>query len=439
MSSINFNPWGATEITTQQAIDDQSNIFYTVFGTYPNLYPSAPTGAFIQELTDMEVNVNNTCVYITSNVYGLSTSQGIFLDGLGNLFGILRTPATYTIVTCSLLGLPDLTIPANSIISDGTNQFISVDSITLDNSGIATANFTCTVSGQIDVQANSVTTIITPFSGWSSVTNAAPGVSGKNIQNDTAYRYTLQYSQAINGRSFIESLYAIFTNFIAQDGTATTDAYGINVPYIQGFYVYSNYTNTTQTIVPSTTPIPIGGIYITLYAPQYLDAGNPDLNDNLQYIAGIILQQIGANSTNNIQTGSNAFNVDYVNPNYPGIDDVTVNFDSPIATPIEISFTIQLYSKQQNQSTLQLAIQQVILNQFYNGYSNGNVIYPPAKMNVAINTADFIAAIVSIAGACTITAQDIQLVTSGTPATSLTLTVDKIATLALNNITVNLS
>ena len=52
MSNLNFTPWGTTVITTQEALADQSNIFYSVFGTYPNLYPASPTGAFIQELTN---------------------------------------------------------------------------------------------------------------------------------------------------------------------------------------------------------------------------------------------------------------------------------------------------------------------------------------------------------------------------------------------------
>lgn len=439
MFNINFDPWGSSGITAQQAIDDQSNVFKSVFGLFPNLYPSSPTGAFIQELADQEINVNNTCLYITSNVYGLSTSQGIFLDGIGNLFGIKRTPSTKTIVSCQLSGLPNLVVPPNSIVSDGENQFVNMFAVSFGSTGVGVGNFICTQTGQLDIPANSVTTIITPITGWSSVTNAVAGFSGKNIQNDTSFRFTLQYSQSINGKSFIESLYAIFSNFIAQDGSSTVDAYGINVPYIQGFYIYSNYKSTSQTLVPSTTPIPVGGIYITLYAPQYLSPTNPDLNKNLQYIAGIILQQSGANTTNNIQTGANAFNVDYVNTSYPEIDDVNVKFDSPIATPISISFTLTLYNKSTNQSSLQLAIQQAILSQFYNGYSNDNVIYPPARMNAAINTADFIAAIVNIAGACTITYQDIELVTGGTPSTSLLLTIDKVATLSLNNINIVLS
>ena len=183
MSNINFTPWGTTTITVGQAVDDVSSIFNTVFNRLPNLSPSSPTGGFIQELANQEVNVNNTMAYVTSNVYGLNTTQGVFLDGIGNLFGILRTPATRTVVACQLVGAPNLIIPANSIVSDGTYQYINNNLITLNPLGMATANFTCTIAGQIDTPVNSVNTIITPITGWSSVNNNTAGDSGDNIEN----------------------------------------------------------------------------------------------------------------------------------------------------------------------------------------------------------------------------------------------------------------
>ncbi len=440
INNINFTQWGTVTITPKQAVSDISNIFYNVFDAYPDLSPSNPTGAFVQELANMEVSVNNTMAYVTSNVYGINTSNGIFLDGIGNLFGIQRTSATNSTVACVLLGTPNLIITGNIttpiLISDGTNQYAYDGNITLDTSGSATALFTCTKIGQINIPANSVTTIITTQLGWSSVTNPLAGIAGNNIQTDTSFRYVLKYSQAINGRGMVESLFAILSNFIAEDGSTTTDAYGINVPYIQGFYIYSNYTTTPQTIVPSYPAIPIGGVYITLYAPQYI---SPTSTSNLQYIAGIILNQIGANTTNNIQsTAGNFYNVNYINPDYPAIDPVVVNFDVPVATPITMSFSLHLYSQNIATNTLIQQIQQAILIQFYNGYTSGNTSYPPAQMNLPINTADYIASILSVAGGCTINTQNIQLVTGGTPATTLTLTVDKIATLSLSNIIITL-
>ena len=436
MSNLNFTPWGTTVITTQEALADQSNIFYSVFGTYPNLYPASPTGAFIQELTNNEVNVNNTCVYICSNVYSLQATNGIFLDGIGGLFGIDRNPATATTVTCQLTGFANTVIPANSIVSNGQYQFKNSLPITLDSSGNGIGLFECTTLGQINVQANSVNLIITAITGWTTVNNNMDGNSGDNVQNDTSYRYVLQYAQARNGRGFVESLYSILTKFIAQDGSSTTNAYGINVPYIQGFYIYSNYTNNPQTIVSGKPAIPRGGVYITLYAPQYLATDNPNLEANKQYIAGLILSQIGANTTNNIQADPYKFSFTYQNPNYPAIDPVLVNFDTPIPTPIEISYTIKLYNPNVNKSDLITKCKNAILEQFYNGYSTNSIIYPPVRMNQPINTADFIANLVNNIGACTIIAQDIQLITGGTAGVSLSLTVDKIATLTTDNITI---
>ena len=361
MSNITITQWGVQTITIEQAVDNISNVFVNTFNKQPSIYPSTPTGAFIQELADMEVNVNNTCAYICSNVYGIDTANGVFLDGIGNLFGIDRIASTKATLTCQLTGIPNLNIPVGSIVSDGKNNFISKTIITLDNHGQGAGIFESQNSGQITIQANTINTILSPITGWSSVDNNSGGVLGQNIQPDTSYRFILKYAQSINGRSFIASLYSVLSKFVAQDGSSTTDAYGINVPYIQGFYAYSNYTNNSQEIVSGLTPIPLGGVYITIYAPQYLSSGNPNYLDNLQYIAGIILNQLGANSTTNIQTATeNKFIVDYVNPDYPQINTVNIKFDQPIATPIEMRYTLKLYSQNKNKLELQGEIKNAI-------------------------------------------------------------------------------
>ena len=439
MSNITITQWGVQTITIEQAVDNISNVFVNTFNKQPSIYPSTPTGAFIQELADMEVNVNNTCAYICSNVYGIDTANGVFLDGIGNLFGIDRIASTKATLTCQLTGIPNLNIPVGSIVSDGKNNFISKTIVTLDNNGLGAGIFEAQNSGQITIQANTINTILSPITGWSSVDNNSGGVLGQNIQPDTSYRFILKYAQSINGRSFIASLYSVLSKFVAQDGSSTTDAYGINVPYIQGFYVYSNYTSSPQEIVSGLTPIPLGGVYITIYAPQYLSSGNPNYLDNLQYIAGIILNQLGANSTTNIQTATeNKFIVDYVNPDYPQINTVNIKFDQPISTPIEMRYTLKLYSQNKNKLELKGLIQNAILEQFYNGYSANGVIYPPATMNLPINTADYIATILNVVGGATIQAQSIKVIDGGSSSESLTLTVDKIATLNVSNIYITL-
>jgi hypothetical protein len=439
MSNITITQWGVQNISIAQAIEDMSNVFLNTFNKEPSLYPSTPTGAFIQELADMEVNVNNTCAYICSNVYGVDTTNGIFLDGIGNLFGIDRIPATKATITCQVAGIPNLTIAKGSIVSDGNNNFISTAIINLNSSGQGSGLFEAEEDGQITVQPNTINTILSPITGWSSVNNNTGGTLGQNIQPDTSYRFTLKYAQSINGRSFIASLYSILSKFVAEDGSSTINAYGINVPYIQGFYIYSNYTSTEQEIVSGLTPVPVGGVYISIYAPQYLANDNPNLASNLQYLSGIILNQLGANSTNNIQLdANNQFIVEYVNTEYPQIDTVTVKFDQPIEAPIEISYSIKLYGQDKNQLEITGLIQNAILEQFYNGYSQNGVIYTPATMNKDINTADYIATILNVVGGCTIQAQNIQIVDAGTEATSLRLTVDKIATLEISNIIITL-
>ena len=289
--------------------------------------------------------------------------------------------------------------------------------------------FTAVTIGAIYSAANSITTIVTPVSGWATVTNPLPTEAGQNIQNDTAYRYTIKYSRYLNGRNSIESLYSALENFMAQDGSSKYDDAGISYPYIQGFYAYGNYTGSPVTPTGATVAIPNGAVYVSIYAPTYLatDAGQ-------QYIAGLILNQI-SNQTCNIQTDSAyQYSVVYSNPNYTEVDPVTVYFDSPQPTQIFIAFTLTVYSANASPASLASSVQKAILSQFYFGYAG----YSPENMNKTINISDYIATIVNTVGACTVTAQAVGI-TSTPTAQTLLLPITEVATLAINNINVTIN
>jgi hypothetical protein len=337
------------------------------------------------------------------------------------------------------LGDDGTIIPARSKVSDGTYIYTTDTDIVLGLIG-GQVSVTCQTIGAIVVPENSINTIITPISGWSSVNNPTAGITGANIQNDTSYRYTLKYCQSINGRGVVASLYAVFANFMNQTGVTTVSYNGIDYPFIQGFFVFVNNASTAQTISPELPAVPAGGVYVTLYAPQFLN--DPAyFSNNQQYIAGLILNQLGAGQTLNLvntttyPTAQN-FSINYINPSYPAINAVTVKFDSPAPAPIAFSFTLKVYSTTLSPATIITNVKNAILGQFYFGYQN----YAPYQMNVPINTVDYILAIINAVGsACTITTQDVRFVGSSTAGTTLSIPLSQVATLNLSNIIIDLS
>jgi hypothetical protein len=434
-SLVTNTQWGTTIISNSEAQTDITAIFTNTFSTTPNLSPAGPTGAFIQELTDMYINVNSTIAYVCSNVYSLTNAQGIFLDGLGNLFGFPRSSATYTTVNITVTGISGTIIPTGSLVSDGTNNyFFTTDYGITGGTNIVTVQ--AVNVGNIIAIPNTINTIITPVAGWGSVNNPTAGITGTNIQNDTAYRYTFAYSQAINGRGLEQSLYAIFLNFMNQYGaTNYTDTNGNTYPYIWGFYVFVNRTNAPYPVITTeSVSVPVGGVYITLYAPNYLDSTSANYNENLQYIAGLILNQIGANQTVNIATisGSRQFNVTYNNPDYPQIKPVTVYFDSPAPIDIYFNFTIKAYNTSISSTIIINNIKNAIFNQFYFGYQT----YPPMTMGNLISASDYILNIINSAGApISVTAQSVNIF-GGSTGASVDVPLNQIATLNMSNITV---
>lgn len=438
MSSIvTATEWGTTIVSNEDALNNITNIFTNTFSQTPNLSPSSLTGAFIQELTNQYINVSSTTAYVTTNVYSLASSSGIFLEGIGGLFDIAKGQPTYTKVICSVLGNFGTVIKKGSAVSDGTYIYTTDSDVVVGLLGVQ-ISVTCLTSGAIVVPENSITTIITPISGWSSVNNPSAGITGSSGQNDTAYRYTIKYCQAINGRGVVESLYAVFANFMNQTGATTVSYNGISYPFIQGFFIFVNNASEAQSISPELPDVPVGGVYVTLYAPQFLNDPAEAIN-NQQYIAGLIMNQLGAGQTLNLvdtttySTAQN-FSIDYTNTTYPAIDRVTVKFDSPAPAPISFAFTIKIYNTTLSPAAIITNVKNAILSQFYFGYQN----YDPCQMNVAINTVDYILTIINAVGsASTITTQEIRFVGSSTAGTTLSVPLSQVATLNPSNITIN--
>lgn len=435
-NAVTITQWSTTIVSNATMLSNIQNTFVNTFGIKANvpdnatLAPASPTGALVQEFTDMAVNTANTMAYVTTNVYGLDTTNGLFLDGLGSLFDIRRATATYTTVTCSITGTVGTVIPFDASVSDGTYLYHPTSAITL-TTPTQSAEFTCSTIGAIHVAANSIKTILTPIKGWASITNPNVGVTGKNIQNDTSYRYTIKYARYINARNCIQALYATLEKFMAQDGATTfTDSANNVYPLVKGFFVDANFTGADKTLSGLSNPLHANQVYISIYAPEYLST-----TDAQQYVAGLILNQI-SNQTANLQLSlSNQYTVSYTNVLYPNLLPVVVKFDKPIATPIQFIFAITIYSASADPAALTVLIQQAIMSQFYFGYSG----YTPENMNKTIYAIDYIKTIINVVGTCTITAHQVALQSGGTPAASLLLTLDKVATLAQNNINITIT
>jgi uncharacterized phage protein gp47/JayE len=78
------------------------------------------------------------------------------------------------------------TVPANTLQNGSNFCNITVVQTTVGAPAEATTTCTCTATGPTAAPANSITSILSPVSGWTGVNNPLDALTGANIESDTA-------------------------------------------------------------------------------------------------------------------------------------------------------------------------------------------------------------------------------------------------------------
>ena len=122
------------------------------------------------------------------NAMNVLTATGEDLDAAASIWGYVRKQAQPTVIIATMSGSEGTIIPMNSIVASGNYQFKTLNSVTIGSNGKATVEVMCLQNGKVIIAANTLTEIITPVSGWDSVTNNNSGVVGYDKESDGAFR-----------------------------------------------------------------------------------------------------------------------------------------------------------------------------------------------------------------------------------------------------------
>ena len=174
-------------------------------------------------------------------------ATGAGLSGLVQLNGLLRKAGRASTLTVALSGTALVTIPAGKRIStnDGRKVF-TLPIVTFDAYGSASAIATCTELGPIDVDVGTVVKILTPSTGWVSVTNPGTCVVGAYEETDSALRVRQRDSTAAPAQSMIESIYSALMQVD-------------NVTYVRLFQNISDTVDERDIPPHFIAPVVIGG------------------------------------------------------------------------------------------------------------------------------------------------------------------------------------
>lgn len=197
----------------EKIINDLNSKFIAEFGSSFDVTPESPDGQIIGIIAD-KISQCWDLAQGSYNSYRPGATQGVGLDAIVELNRITRIVNKPTEVTCVMGGDNGVLIPAGSIVatSDGQYEFTTNNDITIPNAVTAT----CTVTGEIPILANSVTSIISQIDGWTSVNNPGNGITGIDYESDPQLRARREKSTIVTGTNTTEAIYDALSSMSLQ-------------------------------------------------------------------------------------------------------------------------------------------------------------------------------------------------------------------------------
>lgn len=335
------------KLKTQNEWFDEEKQMYLDIDPLWNLDPSTPDGLKLAHDAEVLAALDET-LQQAYNSKDPNKASGVDLNTIASLTGTSRSEGTASTVTGFVLSgvvSPLTTVPAGTIFESVTtgSRWTLDQQWTLDSSGQAVVDITCTVVGPTEADAGTITRIITTVPGLTSCNNPSPATPGTEIESDSSLRVKRATAVGRPGNNQIDSMLG--------------ELYAVTS--VRRVKVYENDTNTTDSngLPPhSIAPIIDGGTDADVAMAIYIKK-NP----------GVALYQAGT-----------PVSADVTSPTYP--DNVkTIKFSRPEYVDMVIAVTIK------NDGSLPSNTQDLIRDAFIEFASGGLV---PAEFGFKVDGFD---------------------------------------------------
>lgn len=322
-----------------------------------------------------------------------------FQDAIGRIYFLTRKPATPTAVTATLNGLAGTVIPAGTLAQDTSgNTYAASGAATIGPAGTVEAEFQNIENGPIPCAAGTLTQVYQAVPGWDTITNAADGTMGQNVESRADFEYRRKNSVALNGKGTPSAIYA--------EVFALTDVLDV--------YVKDNPSGSTVNTGSTNYPIVAHSIYVAA-------VGGTDAE-----VAAAIWRKkdVGCDYNGN----TSVIIVDDSGYSYPQ-PTYTVKFERPAALPV--LFAVSLVNDPSLPSDIVQRIKDAIISRF-NG-ADGTV---RERIGALILASRYYGAVVAVAANVSLISVLIGTVTA--TLSQITVGIDEKPSLSAADITVTL-
>ncbi len=215
------------------------------FGGDLNPAPNTPQGQLAASLAAIIGDRNDQLLALFNGI-DPATATGRMQDAIGRIYFLERKPALPTVVTATCSGLPGTVIAAGARARDqGGRIYVCSDGGTIPVGGNIDLTFACAETGPVACPIGYLSEIYQAIPGWDTITNAAAGVAGRDVENRADFEFRRQQSVAMNGQGSLQSILGAVLNV-----PGVLDAYATenNTDTVSGATITAAIAGTTMTV-----------------------------------------------------------------------------------------------------------------------------------------------------------------------------------------------
>lgn len=245
---IQFTPAGLVIPAETDILAGVQADINAAFGGGLNPALETPQGQLASSQAAVIGDKNNEVALIVNQV-DPQYSADRFQDAIGRIYFLTRKPATPTAVTATLGGIAGTVIPAGTFAqdTDGNTYALSGDA-TIGIAGTVDADFQNVQTGPIPCAAGTLTSVYQAIPGWDTITNAADGTMGSNVESRADFEYRRRNSVALNGKGTPQAIYAAVFDLLD----------------VLDVYVKDNPSGNTVNTGPTNYPILPHSVYVAV-------------------------------------------------------------------------------------------------------------------------------------------------------------------------------
>lgn len=395
---IQFTPAGLVIPAETDILAGVQADMNAAFGGGLNPGLETPQGQLASSQAAVIGDKNNEVALIVNQV-DPQYSDGRFQDAIGRIYFLTRKPATPTAVTATLGGIAGTVIPAGTFAqdTDGNTYALSGDA-TIGIAGTVDADFQNIQTGPIPCAAGTLTSVYQAIPGWDTITNAADGTMGSNVESRADFEYRRRNSVALNGNGTPQAIYA--------EVFALADVLDV--------YVKDNPTGSAVNTGSTNYPIAAHSVYVAV-------VGGTDAD-----VADAIWRKKDLGCDTNGNTSATV--VDQSGYSYPQPSYV-IKFQRPAG--LAVKFAVRIVNDPSLPSNIVTLVKNAIIARF-----NGADGTTRERIGATILASRYYGAVVAVAS--NVSLLDVLIGTSSPTLTQINVGIDQRPTISAADITVTL-